>query len=954
MDLDIGAVLAEVGGALGAQAAGGAEGLNRFLAAQSAVRQQASAQAFQRETQTRDQLFRDEQAELERRFRAAEAAKERSFRGTQAALDRAALKSEKDEAAQQSAAALTLSVGDDTRLQEQLRSRLGVASDTPFADVVSGLVDKVGPGGVGVVLEAARGAIQGEDKAAEFVGVPSAEFGAVSPGDRLRIAQQAQYTENKLVGWETQAADFDARRAEVQQQQLPPDRKLELLADLDAEYLSLSTAWQNYTVDPTLLEFNRPGSQLSVLNTKVNNQINKAGSDLALAKETLETELALSETWGRGGIDVLDSRVFDPDISPKAREAALSTGEKDAHFDSVVDLLRRTEVETIYDLGLNPEYAMHLQGLKSLVDTAADQGRTLTLLEVGEQLNSLLNTEGEDSTATKTFARALQSVFDVNPETLRDRILVYETEVDALVQAEASLNGLLSPYGIKLEDLPEAVTDNLLNYTTSRSARDGGPQVRQWDQAATERFMRDKRVQQEVVTGIVARIPDDFDLEEREQAIRDSVLRLQLPLADEDAYLAEARSRTTGFGSLAPNVYSPVRDIAAARQAARGEAPFDDGAYIEDWKRAALFSPDQRQAASLLQVLSQRKGVTVSESTPLTYEDVVSFFGIQPTRARRPAPYYWGSTRLGQLKDLRRLTAQEISALPPERREGAELLAGLLRNMTDVELEEAFLSDTPTGITLGFTQLPSDVPTAPVQVDSLERRLDDVQRELIRMEEMTGQTGFAPGLYTEDSYLTVEELALERQGLEETASQLQLRMQAQGAAETLLPDVWNSPAVLSNVVLDYEDPRATIAGALATVPISPADTMALQSLSVAQQTFESASERFLEPTGGSAADQLFDLLSNYSLAHQSTLGATQRGDSAMSQEVKLRNREIVRQTEALAELIQRDKSLADRLSQDVRSYLDVDKWSQMPEKTADDRFFKAYFLLAATEKAAIR
>jgi len=955
MDLDIGGILAEVGGALSAQVAGGAEGLNNFLAAQSQRRQQASAQAFQRESQTRDQLFRQEQSELDRQFRAEEAAKERSFRGTQAKLDRETLKSEESRAAEEAAAALTLSVADDTRLQEQLRSRVGAAPDAPFAEVASSLVDKVGPTNVGVVLGAAREAIQGEDRTAEFVGVTSEEFGAVSPEERLRISQQAQFTENKLTGWEAQAADFDARRAEILQQELPPDRKLDLLADLDAEYLSLSTAWQSYKNNPTLLGFGRPGSQLSGLETKVSNHIKKAGSDLALAKEGLETQLALSETWGRGGIDVLDSRVFDPDISPKARQLALSQGEKAAHFDSVVELLRDIEDDTLYALGLNPEYAMQLQGLKSLVDTAADQGRTLTLLEVGEQLGSLLNTEGGGSAATKTFARTLQSVFDVNPETLRDRIFVREEEANALAEADASLNSRLSPYGITLETLPEEVTDNLLGYTTLFSPPGGGPQTRRWDGAATSRFMRDPRVRETVVTKLVSAIPAELDLDDRNQAIQDAVDGLQLERAEKEAYLADAQSRTAGqFGSLSPEVYRSVRDMAAARQAAKGETPFDGAAYAEDWKRSALFSPDERQAASLLQVLSQRKGVTVRESTPLTYQDVITFFGLQPAIINYADPFL--PSKQEQLKNLRKFTSQELSRLPLERQEGAELLLGLLRNMTDAELEEAFLSATPPGITLeaaGFTQLPEDVSVAPTREDPLERQLTNVTEELTRMEEMTGRVGFVPGLFTDDAYLTQVELAAEKQGLAETAAEIQARIEAQGQLEASLPDVWDSPTTLFNVALDYEDPRKTISDALGGVPVSATDAMALGNVSVASQAVTSASKRFLEPTVGGAADQLFDFLQQYSYAHQLTLPVAAR-TPRIAQEAELRNREVVRRTEVLVDLMQRDRQLANRLSIDVRAYLDAEKWSRMPEATADDRFFKAYFLLAATEKAALR
>jgi hypothetical protein len=962
MDLDIGGILAEVGGALSAQAAGGAEGLNNFLAAQSQRRQQASAQAFQRESQTRDQLFRQEQSELDRQFRAEEAAKERSFRGTQAKLDRETLKSEESRAAEEAAAALTLSVADDTRLQEQLRSRVGAAPDAPFAEVASSLVDKVGPTNVGVVLGAAREAIQGEDRTAEFVGVTSEEFGAVSPEERLRISQQAQFTENKLTGWEAQAADFDARRAEILQQELPDDRKLDLLADLDAEYLSLSTAWQSYKNNPTLLGFGRPGSPLSGLETKVSNHINKAGSDLALAKEGLETQLALSETWGRGGIDVLDSRVFDPDISPKARQLALSQGEKAAHFDSVVELLRDIEGDTLYALGLNPEYAMQLQGLKSLVDTAADQGRTLTLLEVGEQLGSLLNTEGGGSAATKTFARTLQSVFDVNPETLRDRIFVREEEANALAEADASLNSRLSPYGITLETLPEEVTDNLLGYTTLFSPPGGGPQTRRWDGAATSRFMRDPRVRETVVTKLVSAIPAELDLDDRNQAIQDAVDGLQLERAEKEAYLADAQSRTAGqFGSLSPEVYRPVRDMAAARQAAKGETPFDDAAYAEDWKRSALFSPDERQAASLLQVLSQRKGVTVRESTPLTYEDVVTFFNLQPAIINYTSysPESSGSdgSKQKQLKNLRKFTSQDLSKLPLERQEGAELLLGFLRNMTDAELEEAFLKlPNPPGITLeaaGFTQLPEDVSVAPTREDLLERQLTNVTEELTRMEEMTGRGGFVPGLFTDDAYLTQVELAAEKQDLAETAAQLQARIEEQDRLKALLPNVWDSPATLFRVDLDYKDPRRTIADALRAVPISASDPTTLGNVSVASQAVTLASNQLLEPTVGDAADQLFDFLQQYSYAHQLTLPVAAQ-TPRMAQEAELRNRGVVRRTEVLADLMQRDRKLADRLSMDVRAYLDVEKWSRMPEATADDRFFKAYFLLAATEKAALR
>ena len=284
------------------------------------------------------------------------------------------------------------------------------------------------------------------------------------------------------------------------------------------------------------------------------------------------------------------------------------------------------------------------------------------------------------------------------------------------------------------------------------------------------------------------------------------------------------------------------------------------------------------------------------------------------------------------------------------------MLVGLLQNMTDAQLEEAFLSDTPTGMTLegaGFSPLPEDVSVAPTREDPLERQLTNVTEELTRMEEMTGRVGFVPGLYTDDAYLTQVELEAERQGLAETAAQLQARIEAQGQLKASLPDVFDSPATLFNVALDYENPRATIAGALATVPVSVSDPVGLGNISKAEQVIKGASTLFLEPTGGGAADQLFDLLKQNGNAHQSTLPAAMR-TAQISQEMELRNREIVRRTEALVDLMQSDPQLADRLSMDVRAYLDVDKWSRMSEATADDRFFKAYFLLAATEKAAIR
>jgi hypothetical protein len=965
MDLDIGGILAEVGGALSAQAAGGAEGLNNFLAAQSQRRQQASAQAFQRESQTRDQLFRQEQSELDRQFRAEEAAKERSFRGTQAALDRKTLKTEK---AEEAAAALTLSVAGDTRLEEQLRSRVGAAPDAPFAEVASSLVGKVGSDNVGVVLGAAREAIQGEDRTAEFVGVTSAEFGAVSPEERLRISQQVQLTQNKLTGWEAHAADLDARRTELLTQEgLAPDRRLELLNQLDAEYLSLSTAWKKYKEGPELLEF-RPGSKLSVLETKVGNQVNRLGADFALGKESLETTLASGEVWGSAGIAVADSRVFDPDVSPKVREVILSTGNKAAHFDAVVDQLRNIESDTLFKLGLDPQTALQLGQMKDFVDAVADEGGEPDLLQVGNLFYERLNEKGLDNPETKRLGQVLDSVFNLNPETIADRVLVYETDQVALAEADAVLNSTLSPFGISLEDLPYS-DDELLAFASSEPRQGGGPSTRSWNESSTARFMRQPDVVSEVVTKLVGSIPPDYDKEDRDQAIRESIDALQLESADKAAYLQEARSRSEGFGLLSPDMYRPISDIARAEQVAnRGEA-FDVEGYVEAWKRGALFTPDQRRSA--LEVFGEYRGTPVSQSAPLTYEDLVGFFGLRPESrlttkylSTIPVPPLGGGfplmSRDIQLRDLSRRTEQEISAMPPERLEGAKLLVGLLRNMTEAEREEAFYSPDSKGITFeqaGFTPVPS-VAAAPLTGTALiDQQIANVRDEIARMDDMTGRSLIAPGLFTEDSYLTTTELQVEKEALLQTAERLERRKQAQAQLGASLPTVVHSPRLLIRAGLDYKDPRTAIAAALTSDPIEATDLTDPENeraKSPPAQKLQNAVDQFSAAEGGGAADQLLMLLDENAYARQSTLLAALREDGELSAEFRQRNREIIAKTEALAELLEREERIEERLLSGVRSYLNMDKWTRMSEETADDRFFKAFYLLAATETASSR
>jgi len=297
--------------------------------------------------------------------------------------------------------------------------------------------------------------------------------------------------------------------------------------------------------------------------------------------------------------------------------------------------------------------------------------------------------------------------------------------------------------------------------------------------------------------------------------------------------------------------------------------------------------------------------------------------------------------------------------MPPERQEGAKLLVGLLRNMTGAEREEAFYSKDSKGITFeqaGFTPVPS-VAAAPLTGTALiDQQIANVRNEIARMDDMTGQNLIAPGLFTEDSYLTTTELQVEKEALLQTAERLERRKQAQAQLEASLSTVVHSPRLLIRAGLDYKDPRAAIAAALESDPIQATDLMDPENKSKTPpaQKLANAVNQFSAAEGGGAADQLLRLLDENAYVRQSILMSTSRDDIELSAEFRQRNREIVAQTEALAELLEREERIEERLLPGVRSYLDIKKWTSMSEETADDRFFKAFYLLAATEAASSR